>query len=57
MAAALRRQDLHAWAAQQDTKLDLDAELVLKLRSVAHLDGLPMDARSVTDEIAAMEVK
>src|SRR5437667_1159661 len=38
-------------------KLDLDAELVLKLRSVAHLDGLPMDARSVTDEIAAMEVK
>src|SRR6266702_1519078 len=38
-------------------KLDLDVELVLKLRSVAHLDGLPMDARSVTDEIAAMEVK
>ncbi len=38
-------------------KLDLDPELVLKLRRVAHLDGLPMDARSVTDEIAAMEVK
>jgi len=38
-------------------KLDLDVELVLKLRSVAHLDGLPTDARSVTDEIAAMEVK
>jgi 2-oxoglutarate/2-oxoacid ferredoxin oxidoreductase subunit alpha len=38
-------------------KLDLDAELVPKLRSVARLDGLPMDARSVTDEIAAMEGK
>jgi 2-oxoglutarate ferredoxin oxidoreductase subunit alpha len=36
-------------------KLDLDSELVPKLRSVAQLDGLPMDARSVTDEIAAME--
>ena len=38
-------------------KLDLDNELVLKLRSVAKLDGLPLDARSVTDEIVAMEVK
>ena len=38
-------------------KLDLDSELVPKLRSVARLDGLPMDARSVTDEIAAMEGK
>jgi 2-oxoglutarate ferredoxin oxidoreductase subunit alpha len=38
-------------------RMDLDAELVLKLRSVARLDGLPMDARSVTDEIAAMEEK
>ena len=38
-------------------KLDLEPELVLKLRSIAHLDGLPLDARSVTDEIAAMEVK
>jgi 2-oxoglutarate/2-oxoacid ferredoxin oxidoreductase subunit alpha len=36
-------------------KLDLEAELVPKLRSVARLDGLPIDARSVTDEIAAME--
>jgi 2-oxoglutarate ferredoxin oxidoreductase subunit alpha len=36
-------------------KLDLDTELVPKLRSVARLDGLPLDARSVTDEIAAME--
>jgi 2-oxoglutarate/2-oxoacid ferredoxin oxidoreductase subunit alpha len=38
-------------------KLDVDVELVPKLRSVAHLDGLPIDARSVTDHIAAMEVK
>jgi 2-oxoglutarate/2-oxoacid ferredoxin oxidoreductase subunit alpha len=38
-------------------KLDLDSELVPKLRSVARLDGLPMDARSVTNEIAAMEAK
>ncbi len=38
-------------------KLDLEGELILKLRSVARLDGLPMDARSVTDEIAAMEEK
>jgi 2-oxoglutarate/2-oxoacid ferredoxin oxidoreductase subunit alpha len=38
-------------------KLDLDNELVPKLRSVARLDGLPMDARSVTDEIIAMEGK
>ena len=38
-------------------KLDLDVELVPKLRSVARLDGLPMDARSVTDEISAMEGK
>jgi 2-oxoglutarate/2-oxoacid ferredoxin oxidoreductase subunit alpha len=36
-------------------RLDLDAELVPRLRSVARLDGLPIDARSVTDEIAAME--
>jgi 2-oxoglutarate/2-oxoacid ferredoxin oxidoreductase subunit alpha len=38
-------------------KLDLESELILKLRSVARLDGLPMDARSVTDEIVAMEGK
>ncbi len=38
-------------------KLDLDGDLVPRLRSVARLDGLPLDARSVTDEIAAMEEK
>jgi 2-oxoglutarate ferredoxin oxidoreductase subunit alpha len=38
-------------------KLDLDGDLVPRLRSVARLDGLPIDARSVTDEVAAMEEK
>jgi 2-oxoglutarate/2-oxoacid ferredoxin oxidoreductase subunit alpha len=38
-------------------KLDLEGELVPKLRSVARLDGLPMDARSVSDEIVSMEGK
>jgi 2-oxoglutarate/2-oxoacid ferredoxin oxidoreductase subunit alpha len=38
-------------------KLDLDSEFVPRLRSVARLDGLPIDARSVTDEIAALEAK
>ena len=38
-------------------KLELDGDLVPKLRSVARLDGLPLDARSVTDDIAAMEEK
>jgi 2-oxoglutarate ferredoxin oxidoreductase subunit alpha len=36
-------------------KLDLAAELVPRLRSVAHVDGLPLDARSVSDEILGME--
>jgi 2-oxoglutarate/2-oxoacid ferredoxin oxidoreductase subunit alpha len=38
-------------------KLDLEGELVPRLRSVARLDGLPLDARSVTTDIAAMEAK
>jgi 2-oxoglutarate/2-oxoacid ferredoxin oxidoreductase subunit alpha len=36
-------------------RLDLPAELVPRLKSVAHIPGLPLDARSVTDEIAALE--
>ncbi len=36
-------------------KLDLPAELVPRLRSVAHIPGLPLDARSVTEEVAARE--
>jgi len=36
-------------------KLDLPGELVPRLRAVAHVHGLPLDARSVTDEILALE--
>jgi 2-oxoglutarate ferredoxin oxidoreductase subunit alpha len=36
-------------------KLDLAPELATRLRSVAHVHGLPLDARSVTDEILGME--
>jgi 2-oxoglutarate ferredoxin oxidoreductase subunit alpha len=38
-------------------KLDLAPELLPRLRSVAHLDGLPLDARSVTDEILTLEAR
>jgi 2-oxoglutarate ferredoxin oxidoreductase subunit alpha len=38
-------------------KLDLESELVPRLRSVARLDGLPIDARSVTEDIAAKEAE
>jgi 2-oxoglutarate ferredoxin oxidoreductase subunit alpha len=38
-------------------KLDVRPELILKLRSIAHIHGLPLDARSVTDEIMTMEGK
>jgi 2-oxoglutarate ferredoxin oxidoreductase subunit alpha len=36
-------------------KLDIDADLVTRLRSVRHYNGLPVDARSLTDEIIAQE--
>jgi 2-oxoglutarate ferredoxin oxidoreductase subunit alpha len=36
-------------------KLDLPVALLPRLRSVAHLHGLPLDARSVTDEILEKE--
>ncbi len=36
-------------------KLDLAADQVVKLRSVRHFNGLPIDARSVTDEIVTQE--
>jgi len=36
-------------------KLDLAPELVARLRSIAHVHGLPLDARSVTDELLGME--
>ncbi len=38
-------------------RLDLKPELTTRLRSIAHLDGLPLDARSVTDELSTMEGK
>jgi 2-oxoglutarate/2-oxoacid ferredoxin oxidoreductase subunit alpha len=36
-------------------RLELDHEHVAKLRSVLHYSGLPMDARSVTDDILEQE--
>jgi 2-oxoglutarate ferredoxin oxidoreductase subunit alpha len=36
-------------------RLELDADEVKKLRSVRHHNGLPIDARSVTDSIVAQE--
>ncbi len=36
-------------------KVDLDAAQVVKLRSVLHFNGLPIDARTVTRAIAAHE--
>jgi 2-oxoglutarate ferredoxin oxidoreductase subunit alpha len=38
-------------------KLDLRPELLVRLRGMAHVHGLPLDARSVTDEIMTMEGK
>ena len=38
-------------------KLDFKPELVTRLRSIAHVHGLPLDARSVTDELTSMEGK
>jgi 2-oxoglutarate/2-oxoacid ferredoxin oxidoreductase subunit alpha len=38
-------------------KLDIKPELVTRLRSIAHIHGLPLDARSVTDELMTMEGK
>ena len=36
-------------------RLECSAEQIAKLRSVRHYDGLPIDARTVTDEIASQE--
>ena len=36
-------------------KLDLDAAQLTKLRSMLHYNGLPIDARSITDEILSQE--
>lgn len=36
-------------------KLDLPAEQTVKLRSILHYNGLPIDAQSITDEFATKE--
>jgi len=38
-------------------KIDLEPALLTRLRSISHMDGLPADARSVTDHIMTMEGK
>ena len=37
-------------------KLDLDPAQLTKLRSVLHFNGLPIDARTVTDAISTLEI-
>ena len=36
-------------------KLDLQADQIVKLRSIRHFSGLPIDARSVTDDLVTQE--
>ncbi len=36
-------------------KLDINAEDIVKLRSIRHFNGLPIDARSVTDDLVTQE--
>jgi 2-oxoglutarate ferredoxin oxidoreductase subunit alpha len=36
-------------------KLDLPADQVVKLRSILHYSGLPVDAQSITEEFATKE--
>ena len=36
-------------------KLDLPADQVVKLRSILHYNGLPIDARTITEEFATKE--
>ena len=38
-------------------KLDVKPELIGRLRSISHITGLPLDARSITDELTSMEGK
>jgi len=42
---------------QELLKLDVAPEQVVKLRRVLHYNGLPIDARSVSDEIIRQEGK
>jgi 2-oxoglutarate ferredoxin oxidoreductase subunit alpha len=36
-------------------RLELGSERIAKLRKVLHYNGLPIDARSITDDILAQE--
>jgi 2-oxoglutarate/2-oxoacid ferredoxin oxidoreductase subunit alpha len=36
-------------------KLDLPSEQAVKLRSILHYNGLPVDARTITEEFATKE--
>jgi hypothetical protein len=36
-------------------RLELSPERLVKLRSVLHYNGLPIDARSITDDVLAQE--
>jgi 2-oxoglutarate ferredoxin oxidoreductase subunit alpha len=36
-------------------KLDIAAEKIVKLRSVRHYDGLPLDAQFLTESIVSQE--
>jgi 2-oxoglutarate ferredoxin oxidoreductase subunit alpha len=38
-------------------KLDIAIEDIARLRSVRHYNGLPLDARTVTDDIISQEGK
>ena len=38
-------------------KLDIKVELTPRLRSICHIHGLPIEARSITDELMMMEGK
>jgi len=38
-------------------KLDIDPALATRLHSIAHIPGLPLDARAVTDELMSLEGK
>ena len=40
---------------KQVIKLEVTPDRVAKLRSVLHYNGLPIDARSVTDDVLAQE--
>ncbi len=60
----IRRHD-HVYVVDQNRdaqllglmRLELDADLIARLRSVRYYGGLPLDARTVTDEIVKQEGK